>query len=82
MLQALNCVDIVRPYHELEYITGCKALNVDIFVIGEDWGNKPHNINVNNYIKEIGKKIIQFDYSPRTSSTKIKQMVLDQSKQK
>ena len=82
MLQALNCVDIVRPYHELEYITGCKALNVDIFVIGEDWGNKPHNISVNNYIKEIGKKIIQFDYSPRTSSTKIKQMVLDQSKQK
>ena len=82
MLQALNCVDIVRPYHELEYISGCKALNVDIFVIGEDWGNKPHNINVNNYIKEIGKKIIQFDYSPRTSSTKIKQMVLDQSKQK
>ena len=82
MLQALNCVDIVRPYHELEYITGCKALNVDIFVIGEDWGNKPHNINVNNYIKEIGKKIIQFDYSPRTSSTKIKQMVLDQSKQR
>ena len=82
MLQALNCVDIVRPYHELEYITGCKALNVDIFVVGEDWGNKPHNINVNNYIKEIGKKIIQFDYSPRTSSTKIKQMVLDQSKQR
>ncbi|MDC0458016.1 adenylyltransferase/cytidyltransferase family protein [Alphaproteobacteria bacterium] len=82
MLQALNCVDIVRPYHELEYITGCKALNVDIFVVGEDWGNKPHNINVNNYIKEIGKKIIQFDYSPRTSSTKIKQVVLDQSKQK
>ena len=82
MLQALNCVDIVRPYHELEYITGCKALNVDIFVIGEDWGNEPHNINVNNYIKEIGKKIIQFDYSPRTSSTKIKQMVLDQSKQR
>ena len=82
MLQALNCVDIVRPYHELEYISGCKALNVDIFVIGEDWGKKPYNLDVNNYIKEIGKKIIQFDYSPRTSSTKIKQMVLDQSSQK
>ena len=81
MLQALNCVDIVRPYHELEYVSGCKALNVDIFVIGEDWGNKPHNINVNNYIKEIGKQIIQFDYSPRTSSTKIKQTILDRSKQ-
>ena len=48
MLQALNCVDIVRPYHELEYIIGWKALNVYIFVIGQDWENKLHNINVNN----------------------------------
>ena len=37
MLKALHCVDIVRPYYELEYVTACKELNVDIFVIGEDW---------------------------------------------
>ena len=37
MLEALRCVDIVRPYHELEYVSGCKELNIDIFVIGEDW---------------------------------------------
>ena len=30
MLQALRCVDIVRPYHELEYVSGCKILNADI----------------------------------------------------
>ena len=40
MLKALSCVDIVRPYHELEYVSACKELNVDIFVIGGDWGNK------------------------------------------
>ena len=79
MLQALNCVDIVRPYHELEYISGCKALNVDIFVVGEDWGVKSYNLDVDNYIRKIGKKIVQFHYNPRTSSTKIKQMVLAQS---
>ena len=33
MLKALRCVDIVRPYHELEYVSGCKELNPDIFVI-------------------------------------------------
>ncbi len=43
MLEALGCVDIVRPYHELEYVSACKELNIDIFVIGEDWGSKPHN---------------------------------------
>ena len=79
MLRALACVDIVRPYHELEYVSGCKALDVDIFVVGEDWGKKPHNLDVDNYIKDIGKQIEQVHYNPRTSSTKIKQMVLSQN---
>ncbi len=78
MLNALRCVDIVRPYHELEYVSACIELNVDIFVIGEDWGNKPHNIEVETYLKTQGKKIIQVLYSPRTSSTKIKENVLAQ----
>lgn len=78
MLEALRCVDIVRPYHELEYVSGCKALDVDIFVVGEDWGNKPHNIAVESYLKNRGKKIIQVLYNPRTSSTKIKQDVFAQ----
>ncbi len=79
MLQALSCVDIVRPYHELEYVSGCKAVNADIFVIGEDWGAKSHNLDVDAYLKEMGKEIAQVRYNPRTSSTKIKQVVLAQS---
>ena len=78
MLQALSCVDIVRPYHELEYVSGCKAVRADIFVIGEDWGTNSHNLDVGNYLKEMGKEIFQVRYSPRTSSTKIKEMVLAQ----
>ena len=79
MLKALRCVDDVRAYHELEYVSGCKELDVDIFVIGEDWGDDPHNIAVEKYLKSKGKKIIQVSYNPRTSSTKIKQKVIAQS---
>jgi glycerol-3-phosphate cytidylyltransferase len=78
MLKALHCVDIVRPYHELEYVSACKELNVDIFVIGEDWGNKPHNVAVESYLEAAGKQVIQVLYNPRTSSTQIKQNVMDQ----
>jgi glycerol-3-phosphate cytidylyltransferase len=78
MLQALRCVDIVRPYHELEYVSGCKAVDADIFVVGEDWGNSPHNIAVEAYLKSNGKQVIQVLYNPRTSSTKIKQSVIAQ----
>ncbi|NRB19854.1 MAG: adenylyltransferase/cytidyltransferase family protein [Rhodobacteraceae bacterium] len=80
MLQALSCVDIVRPYHELEYVSGCRELNVDIFVIGEDWGSNPHNLAVEAYLKDAGKKIVQVRYNPQTSSTGIKQRVISQFK--
>lgn len=78
MLQALNCVDIVLPYHELDYIAVCKEVKADIFVIGEDWGKKPHNKSVEDYLKTQGKKIVQIKYSPRNSSTKIKQNIIAQ----
>ena len=51
MLQALRCVDIVLPYHELDYLTVCEEVKADIFVIGEDWGRKPHNKDVENYFE-------------------------------
>ncbi len=78
MLKALRCVDDVRAYYELEYVSACKELDVDIFVIGEDWGNSPHNIAVEKYLKSKGKKIIQVSYNSQTSSTKIKQNVIAQ----
>lgn len=78
MLKALECVDDVRPYDELEYVSACKELDVDIFVIGEDWGDQPYNISVEKFLKSKGKKILQVKYNPRNSSTEIKQDVLDQ----
>ncbi|QSZ41059.1 adenylyltransferase/cytidyltransferase family protein [Sulfurimonas aquatica] len=79
MLKALSCVDSVVSYDKLEYVTNCKEQNIDIFVIGEDWGDKPHNIAVEKYLKAQGKKIMQVSYNPQTSSTKIKQNVIAQS---
>ena len=79
MLNSLSCVDIVVPYHELEYVSACRDLNVDIFVVGEDWGNMPHNIDVERYLQSKGKEIVQVKYNPRTSSTRIKKNVLAQS---
>ncbi len=78
MLKAVRFVDIVRPYHELEYVSACKELKPDIFVIGEDWGDKPHNLDVEACLKIDGAKLIQISYNPQTSSTRIKQNVIAQ----
>ena len=78
MLKALSCVNIVLPYYELDYLSVCKEVKADIFVIGEDWGRKPHNQDVENYFNTQGKRVVQIKYNPRTSSTKIKLDVLAQ----
>ena len=78
MLRALRCVDVVRPYYELEYVSACKELDIDIFVVGEDWGRAPHNLEVEYFLKATGKSIIQVSYHPLTSSTKIKAKTIAQ----
>ncbi len=78
MLKALSCVDIVRPYFELEYVSGCKEVGADIFVVGEDWGHETHNIDVEAYLNSVESKIVKVQYDLRTSSTQIKQMVRTQ----
>jgi len=78
MLLALRCVDIVRPYHELDYLAVCKEVKADIFVISEEWGKKPHNEDVENYLKSQGKKIVQVQYNPKNSSTQIKAKIISQ----
>lgn len=78
MLSALSCVDRVRPYYELEYVSACEELDVDIFVVGEDWGHKSHNTDVERYLAAKGKKVVKLIYNPRTSSTAIKNDVMAQ----
>jgi len=76
MLLALSCVDIALPYHKLDYIAVCKEVKADIFVIGEDWGKKPHNKGVEDFLRAQGKEIVQIKYNPRSSSTGIKKDVI------
>ena len=76
MLLALSCVDIALPYHELDYINVCKKVKADIFVIGEDWGRKPHNQGIEDFLKGQSKEVVQIKYNPRNSSTRIKKDVL------
>ncbi|MBL4712590.1 MAG: hypothetical protein JKX75_08870 [Gammaproteobacteria bacterium] len=45
-----------------------KEVKANIFVIGEDWGRKPHNKGVEDYMKEHGRKVVQVQYNPNAKS--------------
>ena len=75
MLCALRFVDIVILDYELEYGSGCRTVAADIFVVGEAWGKKAHNLAVEAYFMDQGSGIVKVQYDLRTSSTQIKQTV-------
>ena len=48
-----------------------KKLNIDVFVVGDDWTGKY------DYLKDLGVTVFYFPYGEGVSSTKIKQEILD-----
>ena len=76
MLQALRCVDIVIPYHELDYLTICQQVKADIFVIGQEASQS----GCGRILSFTRKKVVQIQYHPQTSSTQIKKNIIAQNR--
>ena len=70
ILEALKTPDIVIPQHTLDHTEIVKKLNIDAFVVGDDWRGKY------DYLKELGVTVFYFPYGDGVSSTKIKEEVL------
>jgi choline-phosphate cytidylyltransferase/glycerol-3-phosphate cytidylyltransferase len=61
---------VVIPQRSLDHTEIVKKLNIDVFVVGDDWTGKY------DYLKELGVSVFYFPYGDGVSSTKIKQEVL------
>ena len=77
MLNALKCVDLAVPYDKLEFINALKRFDVDILVTGSTWGSDKRHIESVEYMKNNGKRVIQFPYTNTTSTTDIKRRVIE-----
>mgnify|MGYP000636569389 CR=1 FL=1 len=74
--------EVLSLEYELEYGSGCRTVAADIFVVGEAWGKKAHNLAVEAYLLDQGSEIVKVQYDLRTSSTQIKQTVMVQPARK
>ena len=70
IIEALKTPDLVIPQHTLDHTETVKKLNIDAFVVGDDWFGKY------DYLKELGVDVFYFPYGDGVSSTKIKEEVL------
>lgn len=76
IIKALKYPDIVIPQRTLDHTELVKKINMDVFVVGDDWGGKY------DYLKDLGVEVFYFPRGEGVSTTSLKKQILDQYKEK
>lgn len=71
IIEALKTPDIVIPQHSLDHGDLVKKLNIDAFVVGDDWYKKY------DYLEELGVKVFYFPYGTGVSSSNLRKTIHD-----
>lgn len=72
IIEALKYPDVVIPQRSLEHTVRVKDLNIDIFVVGDDWRGKY------DYLRDLGVKVFYFPYGAGVSSSSLKKQIFNQ----
>jgi choline-phosphate cytidylyltransferase/glycerol-3-phosphate cytidylyltransferase len=72
IVEALKYPDVVVPQRSLEHTERVKDLNIDIFVVGDDWKGKY------DYLRDLGVKVFYFPYGSGVSSSNLKEKIYNQ----
>lgn len=71
IIEALKTPDIVVPQHTLDHTETVKKLNIDAFVVGDDWYGKY------DYLKDLDVQVFYFPYGTGVSSSSLKKTIYD-----
>lgn len=71
IIEALKAPDLVIPQHTLDHSEIVKKLNIDAFVVGDDWFGKY------DYLKELGVDVFYFPYGDGVSSSSLKKTIYE-----
>ncbi len=71
IIEALKTPDLVIPQHTLDHTDIVKKLNIDAFVVGDDWFGKY------DYLKDLGVEVFYFPYGMGVSTSNIKKSIHD-----
>lgn len=69
IIEALKYPDLVIPQHTLDHTNLVKNLNINAFVVGDDWVGKY------DYLRDLGIDVFYFPYGKGISSTNLKQKI-------
>ena len=71
LIKALKYPDIVIPQHTLDLRDTVKKMNVDVYVVGDDWAGKY------DHLRDQGITVFYFPYGRGISSSGLKQQIYE-----
>ncbi|MDR0758323.1 MAG: adenylyltransferase/cytidyltransferase family protein [Tannerella sp.] len=71
IIEALKTPDIVIPQHTLDHTETVRKLNIDAFVVGDDWDGKY------DYLKDMDVQVFYFPYGTGVSSSSLRKTIYD-----
>jgi len=79
IVEAVRYVNAVVDYDSLDVTNILKNLDVDVMVVGEDWGGFPEQKKYRMYLEENNKKLIRIPYTQGISTTAIRERVIEEA---
>ena len=76
IIKALKYPDIVIPQRTLDHTELVKKINMDVYVVGDDWTGKY------DYLRDLGVTVFYFPRGEGVSTTILKKQILDQYREK
>ena len=80
ILEAIKYVDEVVPQINRDKYHAWEELHFDVMFVGDDWKGKPLFNELEERFAQVGVKIVFFPYTKGTSSTILRQRLLDRDK--
>jgi choline-phosphate cytidylyltransferase/glycerol-3-phosphate cytidylyltransferase len=71
IIEALKTPDMVIPQHTLDHTEIVRKLNIDAFVVGDDWYGRY------DYLRDFNVQVFYFPYGTGVSSSNIKKTIHD-----
>jgi len=79
IVDAVRYVDTVVYYDSLDITYLLRNLDVDVMVVGEDWGGFPEQKKYKVYLEQNNKKLIRIPYTQDISTTAIRERVIEEA---
>ena len=75
LIESIKYVNKVVPQTNMDKMEAWRNLNFDVVFVGSDWKNTEKWNNIEKELNAVSVDVVYFDYTKKTSSTKLREVL-------